>query len=237
MHWKYSNYQIFHSILANCHTYDEAYRVLRELEEDQDLAIKLALVESKRAQSKVLAAKEVINDTSETRFNKLRSEADVLETDARREVTQACLDEARRTLSFIRLLISKIEPLRLYKHLPDHEAHQAIQPLEWKLDLVWKSYSMLCSSRAFSYDHFINVKMHPDSAELIPVLNDLLLMAQAHDIMPLLRMTKAEVFSKVCPNPSAYIDKPLVTILGDLHEISRIANESASAQLPTAGTN
>lgn len=197
MNWKHSKYHILHRIIANCHTYDEAYRVLRELEQDYDLSIKLAFAEHKRTNAKEVAANSVLQDQTDTDYNKLTAQADLLTVEARNPSVQNCMDVANDTLKFIRQCIDIVNPLRLFKEFPDHEAHQRCQYLEFKLDLIWKSFNMICSSGNMSYDHFINIKMHPESEKLLLVINEFLEMVKNGKHSELLRMTKEDVFSKV----------------------------------------
>lgn len=173
MHWKHSNFQVAAMIIGNCHTYDEAYRIVCELEEDRDLSIDLALAESKRAQSKVVSAKETLKDKSEGKAQLLISEANVAETAARKKVAQPCLDEGRRELAFLRMLKEKLNEYRVYKNLPDYEAHQLCQPLEWQLDLVWKAYNHLAVSGGMPYDHLMLIKMHPAAEQILTTINAL----------------------------------------------------------------
>jgi len=236
MHWKHSRYQILNTIVANCHTYDEAYRVLRELEEDRSLSIDLALAESNRAKAKVLSSKTILNDDEEQQYNKLRSQADLDETRARRDVAQACLDEARRELEFIRELIVLIDPHRTYKDLPDYEAHQRIQFLEWKLDLVWKSYSMICAVGNISYDHFISIKMHPHADKIMPVINEFLSMSRTGEHDKLLSFTKNDVFSKVCSEQEIYIASPISHTLELHYELPGTTVATAGLEFKDSGT-
>ena len=239
MHWKHSRYQILHVILANCHTYDEAYRVLRELEEDREFSIKLALVESKRAQSKVIAAKEILKDTQlpPTEFEKLRAQADIDETDARRTVAQDCLDVARDELNFIRTLIAKVNPLRTWRDYSDSEAHQYCQPLEWRLDLMWKAYNMICATGMISYDHYINIKMLPNANQMMNVI-DLFKKQYQTDHKFLLARTKSDVFSEICEEEEHFIEKPLSALLGAPNDnILRIESTHSGIEFGNTGTD
>lgn len=167
MHWKHSRFELAHIILGNCHTYDEAYRVLCELEEDRDFAIESSLAESLRAQSKVLGSKVILDDESESKAGKMLAQCNIDEQKARKVIAQPCLDEARRELDFIRLLKSKLEPVRAFRNQPDHVAHQLCQTLEWKFELHWKSFNYLCSTGTVPHDHLMLLRMHPESSTLM----------------------------------------------------------------------
>lgn len=178
MHWKHSRFEIANIILANCHTYDEAYRVLCELEEDRDFSIKSSMAESKRASGKVIFAKSEIRkyenyESDNDQHLMMRAKADLEETDARTEIAQACLDEARRELSFIRSLKIIIHPYRVFKDYPEHQAHQLCQPIEWKYDMCWKAYNMLCSMGGVSHEHLMLIHTHPSSKEILTGIENL----------------------------------------------------------------
>lgn len=198
MHWKHSRFEIAHLILGNCHTYDEAYRVLCELEEDRDFAIQSSLAESLRAQAKVLASKVILNDETESKSGKMLAQCNIDEQKARKVTAQPCLDEARRELEFIRLLKEKIEPYRLFRQYEDYDAHQLCQRLEWKFDLQWKTYNYLCSSGTLPPDHLILIKTHPDSDNLIVGLQRLQEYIEQYNAEHFLLLSKKDVLSLIC---------------------------------------
>lgn len=209
MHWKHSRYQILYQILSNCHTVDEAYRILCELEEDRQFSIDSTLAESKRAQAKVISNKSILDTEKhsaingsllfETKGNKLQAEAFILEAEARRPVAQACLDECRRELSFIRAVKNAINPFRKYIDYVDYEAHQLCQAEEYYYDLLWRSYNHLCSMQGLPSDHWMLIKMHPMSDTLMDRIDHLLQFMNS-DPREFVRLRKFEVFS--FDNPS-----------------------------------
>lgn len=206
MHWKHSKFEIAHIILGNCHTFDEAYRVLRELEEDRSFAIQSALAESKRAQSKVVTAKLMLSDPKETKAGKLLAECNVEEQAARSIVAQPCLDEARRELDFIRLLIEKVEPHRAFREYPDHVAHQLSQEMEWRFDLHWKTYNYLCSSGSVPHDHMMLLRMHPAASVLLQGLRNLCdVLSDSQQANSLMFYTKKEILSKVAEDRTHFL--------------------------------
>lgn len=219
MHWKHSRYQIVNVILANCHTYDEAYRVLKELEEDYILSIDTALVESKRAEAKLDQSKELIEKSKNekdlfTRFEVIRAEADIMEIRARAKVAQSCVDVCRDTLEFIQKLITIVNPKRTWKDYPDAQAHQMAQALEWRLDLTWKAYSMICATGNISYDHFINIKMLPDNSKITQLIESLIADVRNGKHGEILKLTKQDVFQHVVGENDRFIEDKLQTLLG-----------------------
>ena len=167
MHWKHSRFETAYIILGNCHTYDEAYRILCELEEDREFSIESALAESLRAQAKVVTSKTVLADEHETRSGKLLAQCNIDEQRARTRIAQPCMDEARRELQFIRHLKSLVQPRRVFLNQPDHVAHQSAQYNEWMFDLQWKTYNHLAATGHIPHDHLMLLKMHPASKHLI----------------------------------------------------------------------
>lgn len=200
MHWKHSKYQIVYTIVANCHTYDEAYRVLRELEEDYDLSVKLASAEYKRINAKEIAANIILKDETETEYNKMNSQADLDSVHAKHPSLISQMQVAKDTLAFIRQCIELVAPHRMFSEYTDQEAHQRCQYLEWKCDLLWKSYNMICASGSMAYDHFINIKMHPEANKIMRIVEEFLQVVRDGNHQNLLTLTKADVLSKVVNN-------------------------------------
>ena len=196
MHWKHSRFQVTHIILGNCHTYDEAYRIVCELYEDRLFSIDSALAESKRAQSKVVQAKITLTDVNESKAMKLLAEANIGETSARKLVAQPCMDEARRELAFLQCLKTLLNKYRIHRDLPDPIAHQLCQPIEWQFDLLWKAYNYMCSLGHIPYDHLMLIKMHPKHAQLTQAVDKLRCIGR-NDINELHNYSKHTVLSSI----------------------------------------
>lgn len=197
MHWKHSRFDVAYLILGNCHTYDEGYRVLCELEEDRQMAIDTSLAESFRAQAKVVGAKETLADEEEFKVNKLRAQSFIDETNARTKIAQPCLDEARREIDFLQRLKDILRPLRQFNDYPDEAAFQLCQPLEWKYDIFWKMYSQMCANRGtIDSETFMLIKMHPSSRHLLAGLDELYTLAEENFTL-FIKTDKREVLKKV----------------------------------------
>lgn len=116
MNWKHSFFEIYTMAFSGPFLLDESLRILLELREDRTFSITSALAESKRAEAKVVGAKQAIEaykQNKEIKVNALRSESFLLETEARTLLAQPCLDMARTELAFIEHLISLIPESRL----------------------------------------------------------------------------------------------------------------------------
>lgn len=159
MNWKHSFYGITAITLGQAFSIDEAYRLLKELQEDRLFSIASSFAESKRAQAKVIDAKASIRDygmQQESQANMRRSEAFILETDARFIIAQPCLDMAYGELAFIAHLIKHIEDNDLLIHSDFTIGSQLIQPMEIAYEYIWAvAYDGLHSQLAR------NVYAHP----------------------------------------------------------------------------
>lgn len=197
MHWKHSRFDIVYLVLGNCHTVDEAYRVLCELEEDRQMAINTSYAESKRAEGKVISAKVTIADPRSSHTELKRAESYIMETDARRVVTQLALDEAKRELSFIQSLKEKLRPHRMFGDYADYDAFQLIQPIEWRYDIFWQMYSQMSTQQGqIGSEMFALIKAHPDANMLLDGL-ETLHVAFNKDLTYFLKSAKTAVLSLV----------------------------------------
>lgn len=143
MNWKHSFYQIYAITFGQSFTIDEAYRLLHELKEDRLFAIASAFAETSRAKAKVVDAKTVIEDFAAIpkglKAQKHRSDAALLETEARFIIAQPCLDMARAELAFIENCISQIDENQTIQRMFTDFAtgSQMVQSLEYAYDYTW----------------------------------------------------------------------------------------------------
>jgi hypothetical protein len=162
------------------------------------MAINTSLAEGKRAEAKVVGAKAVIdNKERETQVDILRAESYIMETKARRDVTQAALDEARRESDFIKSLMDLFRSRRLFSAHEDHVAFQLIQPIEWKYDIFWQMYSqMSIQNGQIGSELFALIKAHPDAQTLLYGL-DVLHRYFSSDVTSFLKMPKSTILAHV----------------------------------------
>jgi len=169
MNWKHSFYELYAMTFGQAFTIDEAHRLLNEHREDRLFSIASAGAESKRAQAKVIDAKMSINDYNavpprETKSNFRRSEAFLLETEARFIIARPCLEMARAELSFLELLIKYIDDNKLRIHARVEVGYQYVQEMEIAFDLLWQ----LCYDGAHSA-LMRNIFAHPKGEQLIEI--------------------------------------------------------------------
>lgn len=140
MNWKHSLYQIYAITVGQSFTIDEAYRLLNEQREDRLFSISSAFAETYRAKAKVIDAKRSIKEYENTKgfaAQKRRSQAAILETEARFILAQPCLDMARVELAFIEQLIQYIDDNCVRLHSEFAYGSQAVQPFEYAFEYLW----------------------------------------------------------------------------------------------------
>lgn len=166
-HWRNSNFQTEFFIAGQCHTPDEAYRVLRQQKEERDVAIAAAKATCLRNEAKIIRAKETINDSSRSAADILEAKADLAEIEAYAEQSSLALAAAMREVEHINRLLENLAPLRKYSHLADAESDQACQREEWALKLAHRARVMLFTQGSIPSDHFEVMISHPDFKSVI----------------------------------------------------------------------
>lgn len=195
MHWRNSQFQVAHFLAGKCHTADGAYRMLRELREERDVAVKNSAAIRLRAEAKRMRANEKIVQGSPA--DVLEARADIVEIEAFADQSKAVYDEAIREIAFLDLLITNIQPHRKYAHLKEHEAHQAAQREEWKLEMIHRAETFLFTTGSIPQDHFSMMMSHPDFK---------------NDIVPAIEKMEA-ASRKGVMNLSLIADSPVVPLL------------------------
>ena len=175
MHWRNSKVQVLYFIVGKTHTPDEAYRVLKELREERSTALKSACASSLRDRAKVIRATAVLAHAENDEAGRLEAQADLEELNAFKEQGQACIDEAVREVAFIDLLLTRIEPHRVYSHLKDYEANQACQQEEWARELMFRASNFIVSQGVLPPDQIAVMRLHPEwETKLCPHINALM---------------------------------------------------------------
>ncbi|MCK5307110.1 MAG: hypothetical protein KAJ73_00730 [Zetaproteobacteria bacterium] len=174
MHWKNSNFGIRNFIANGCHTPDEAYRMLKQLYEERDLAVRNVKAEQLRTEAKAQRARMVLNNADADRPTLLEAEADLVEIEAFKEHGEMLLADAKRERAYIQSLIDQVQPLRKFAHLPDPEAFQECQEEHWKLELLWRAENFMATQGFIPHDHMATMRLHPAwKAEIHPRLIEL----------------------------------------------------------------
>lgn len=175
MHWRNSRFQVVYFLVGKTHTPDEAYRVLCELREERSMSLNSVKAIDLRARAKLAAANKVLNDTGSDEVARLNAEADIAEVEANKANGQSCIDEAQRELQFLDEMIARIQPHRVYKDYPDHEAHQLAQREEWRYELLTRAENYIGSQGYVPAEHYATMRMHPDwESSIAPYMAQLL---------------------------------------------------------------
>jgi len=153
------NFQIAYFLAGSCHTADGAYSLLKDLQEEREMA--LAQLESSelRKQAKMLMAQQMIDSGDPVAA--LEGEANLAEIRNNQKFADRNIEAAKKELEFINLCIDKLQPVRKFKDLPDPEAHEAAQYDEWKLELISRAENYLLTSGNIPTDHFVTMRQHP----------------------------------------------------------------------------
>lgn len=166
-HWKNSHFQTEYFIAGQCHTADEAYRVLRQQREDRAVAVANFQATNLRTEAKILRAKSVIDNPESDPAAVLEAKADLAEVEAFAAQAKAVYDVAVAEIAHMDRLIEKLQPLRKYAHLSDEEADQVCQREEWGLRLAHRAKMFLFSQGSIPSDQLETMMSHPDFKTLI----------------------------------------------------------------------
>jgi hypothetical protein len=146
MHWNNSNFQLTYFIAGMCHTPDEAYRVLKCQLEDRQVAWALA---HKAKADRTEPVLKILADQEE-----------------------ACIRACEAEIAHIESLIAKVQPLRKFAHLSDHEAAQACQREEWRLKLRAKAENFLMAQGSIPPEELAAMRAHPDFSDISAHINN-----------------------------------------------------------------
>jgi hypothetical protein len=166
------DFQIAYFLAGSCHTYDGAYSLLKDLQEDREMA--LAQLESAdlRTQAQKLKAQRLINSSDEV--DVLEGKAILADIKNNKKFTKRNTVAAKKELEFINKCIEKIQPLRKFSNLTDPEAHEAAQFDEWKLELIHRAENYLLTSGHIPSDHFTTMRQHPAfKTEILPAIEEI----------------------------------------------------------------
>jgi hypothetical protein len=171
-HRQNHDFQIAHFLVGACHTPDGAYAMLCDLKEEREQAIANYHVNQLRTEAKEIRAKKLMESDDEA--DRKEGAADLLEIENGRAFGKVLYDAAVAELKFIEDCIARIQPFRKYAHLPDLEAHEAMQAEEWKLELMHRAENFLLTIGHIPTDQFATMRMHPAFAsEIWPSIQEM----------------------------------------------------------------
>jgi len=161
------DFQLAYFLAGSCHTPDGAYALLCDLRQDRKDALALVKSSSLREQAKRIRAERNLDSTDPA--TRLEAEADIAEMDAHAETLALNIAAAEAELATINALIERIQPHRVFAHLPDAQAHEAAQADEWRLELMRRAENYLLTQQPIPADQFNAMRMHPSfDADIAP---------------------------------------------------------------------
>jgi hypothetical protein len=175
------NFQIAYFLAGSCHTPDGAYSLLKDLQEDREMAFAQLESSDLRIQAKIVKAKHDIEHGQE--WEQLEAKAELAEIENNKKFSERNIEAAKQELDFINKCLEKIQPYRRFSHLTDPEAHEAAQHDEWKFELMNRAENYLLTTGSIPTDHFITMRQHPAFIdEILPAIeNTKQLMLSNHD--------------------------------------------------------
>jgi hypothetical protein len=163
------DFQIAYFLAGDCHTPDGAYALLCDLKEDRENALGLVESAQLREQAKRLRAQKLLASTDEA--DQLEGRADISEIEALAATTRRNVAAAKAELATIEKCMEILQPMRLYRHLSDAQAHEAAQRVEWKFELIRRAENFLMTQGTIPADHFNTMRLHPDfKSDILPAL-------------------------------------------------------------------
>jgi hypothetical protein len=170
LHKQNTNFQIAYFLAGSCHTPDGAYSLLKELREERQAAIDNYKVQELKNKAKEIRANKLLRGDEADR---LEGEAELLELENNKKTGEVLYQAALDEVAFIDKCLAVIEPLRVYKDLPDGEANEMTQRDEWKFELMRRAENYLLTTGGIPTDQFDTMRLHPDfKAEILPRINE-----------------------------------------------------------------
>jgi hypothetical protein len=174
------NFQIAYFLAGSCHTPDGAYSLLKDLQEDREMALAQLDSSELRTKAKALKAQQMIDSGDPVAA--LEGEADLAEIRNNQKFSDRNIEAAKKELEFINLCIDKLQPVRKFKDLPDPEAHEAAQYDEWKLELISRAENYLLTNGNIPTDHFVTMRQHPAFiTDIVPAIENTRKMMMSYD--------------------------------------------------------
>lgn len=174
-HRNNSDFQLRHFLAGSCFTPDGAWMLMYGQMIDREAVVKNCEAQRLRRDAKILEAQSVLNDSSASKADKMRAEAEILEVESHRYTWETNLEAAKMELATIKQLMAEVEPHRKYAHLPLLEANEAAQREEWLGEFKNRVENYMFSSGTIPEDQLRAMRNHPDfQTELLPHIQDVM---------------------------------------------------------------
>jgi hypothetical protein len=176
-HWQNSQTQIRAWIVNKAHTPWEKYRLLCNQLENRKQALSQVEASEKRRQARLAEFKYLQEHGTE--WEKLEAEAEILEAEAGRELSNSCIEAARQEVEFIELLIQELEPdleATRISGYDDQQMFQFIQEEEWARELIHRAENHYISRifGGFPAEQIDAMRSHPQfESHILPALKQM----------------------------------------------------------------
>ena len=183
-----SDFQLRYFLAGSCFTPDGAWMLMYGQMIDREAVVKSCEAQRIRREAKIADATAIIDDPHSSRTDKMRAEADIIESDAHYYMWKKNLEAAQMELVTIKRLMAELEPYRKYAHLPLLEANETAQREEWLGEFKNRVENFLFSSGTIPEDQLRAMRNHPDfQTELLPHIKNMMVkLASAKNSVELL---------------------------------------------------
>lgn len=203
------DFQIAYFLGKSCHTADGAYALFCDLRQDRAYALAMCESSRTRRKAKEIRIEQALRDAEGTgnEAAKLDAEAEMNEIIASGQLEDLNRLAAMDELATIEKCIDLVQPHRKYAHLPDSQAHEAMQSEEWRLELINRAENIyLSSALGIPADQISTMRMHPNfETSILPAIENALTDVKQGNAKKLLekRSALAEVFLLEAPEGDA----------------------------------
>lgn len=147
---------------------------------DREAVVKNCEAQRLRRDAKILEAQLIINDSRASKADKMRAQADIIESEANRYMWETNLEAAKMELATIKQLMAEVDPHRKYAHLPLLEANEAAQREEWLGEFKNRIENYLFSVGTIPEDQLRAMRNHPDfQTQILPHIQDVMVKLSA----------------------------------------------------------
>jgi len=161
-HRQNSDFQLRYFLANGCHTADGAWSLMYNQKIDMDTKLKSSEVHLLRMKAKRMELNFILENNHANEIQKLNAQAALLEMDINKETWEKNYEAAKDEMATIVKLMEELEPQRKYKHLPDSEAHEAMQREEWLYEFMTRAENYILSEGTIPQDQLQAMRSHPD---------------------------------------------------------------------------
>jgi len=170
-HRNNSDFQLRHFLAGSCHTADGAWMLLYGQKIDVEVKIKHGVAQNLRRIAAIMDAQATIDSVDSSPSEKMIAEADIIEQTSGDDAWELNQTAAKNELATINALMTELEPLRKFAHLPVLEANEAAQQGEWLGELKERAENFLITQGTIPHDQLHTMRCHPDfKSDIVPFI-------------------------------------------------------------------